>query len=112
VSHLFVPQYEDLTIDKITRWLSGKDACFAYYPIAKEITKLPKQWIVNVANTVLGAPFKQWIKQAIEDRNLKVAIQKDLNIGLDPEVAKCFKASTSVSRKSIPFRFVYLFSNK
>jgi hypothetical protein len=62
VSHLFVPQYEDLTIEKITAWLNNKEACFLYYPIAKEITKLPKQWIVNVALTVLGEPFKKWIK--------------------------------------------------
>jgi hypothetical protein len=95
-----VPQYEDLTIDKITRWLANKEACHAFYPIAKEVTKLPKQWIVNVALTVLGAPFKEWIKQAISDRNIKVAVQKDLNIGFDPELAAAYRSSNAVSRKS------------
>jgi hypothetical protein len=33
VSYLFVPQYEDLSIEKITTWLNDKDNCFVYYPI-------------------------------------------------------------------------------
>jgi hypothetical protein len=33
VSHLFVPQYEDLTIEKITAWLNDKEDCWSYYPI-------------------------------------------------------------------------------
>jgi hypothetical protein len=76
--------------------------CFAYFPIAKEITKLPKQWIVNVAFTVLGDPFRTWIKKGISDRNIKVAIQKDLNIGMDPELLIAYRASNAVSRKSQP----------
>jgi hypothetical protein len=48
---------------------------------------------------VIGEPFRLWIKQAIEDRNRKVAVQKDLNINLDPELANAFRASTAVSRK-------------
>ena len=73
-----------LTVDKITTWISDKPACHPYYPIWKEMAKLPKQWVVNVAYTTLGNPFKEWIKQAIEDRNEKVTIKKDLNINMDP----------------------------
>jgi hypothetical protein len=65
-----------------------------------------------VAFSVLGDPFRIWIKKAIEDRNLKVAIQKDLNINLDPELAMAFRASTSVSRKypaALPATFALLF---
>ena len=62
IHQIFCPQYDQLTIDKITTWINEKPACHNYYPIWKEVAKLPKQWIVNVAYSVLGAPFRQWIR--------------------------------------------------
>jgi hypothetical protein len=94
-----VPQYEDVTVEKITTWISNMPDCHPYFPIWKEIAKLPKQWIVNVAFTVLGAPFRQWIRQAIEERNRKVTVKKDMDINVDPQLAAAFRASTAVSRK-------------
>ena len=73
--------------------------CHRYFPIAKELLKLPRQWIINVAVTVVGEPFRAWVKEQISARNIKVATEKDLNISLDPEIAACFRASNAVSCK-------------
>jgi hypothetical protein len=61
--------------------------------------KLPKQWIANVAYSVLGETFSYWVKEQIEARNVKVAEQGNLHIELDPEVYAAFQQSTAVSRK-------------
>ena len=36
---------------------------FAYYPVKKEIRKLPKQWIANVAYSILEDEFSDWVKE-------------------------------------------------
>ena len=91
-------------MDKITTWINDKPDCHRFFPIWKEVAKLPKQWVVNVSLTVLGDPFRHWVRFAIEQRNRKVAIQKDLNINFDQELAAAFKASTAVSRKYLASR--------
>ena len=56
--------------------------------------KLPRDWIANVANTIVGPPFEKWVKQNTETRNSKVASKGNLNIAMDPELAAAFDAST------------------
>ena len=65
-----------------------------YFPEGKELLKLPRDWIANVANTIVGVPFEQWVKQITEARNSKVASKGNLNIEMDPELAAAFAAST------------------
>ena len=66
----------------------GRKNEFRYYmPCVKEIIRLPKQFIINVAYTVIGDPFKEWIREQIETRNKKVTKEKDLLINMDPMVA-------------------------
>ena len=78
----------------------GNDQTFvAHMPIPKEIRKVPKQWIINIAYSVLGEGFAAWIKTQIEERNTKVTVEKNLMINLDPDIAAAFNASTDVSRK-------------
>ncbi|MEC8878028.1 MAG: hypothetical protein VX554_02475 [Candidatus Thermoplasmatota archaeon] len=64
-----------------------------------ELRKLPKQWVVNVAYSVVGDQFGAWVREQIEARNLKVAHERDMLVDLDPEIAAAFAASTAVSRK-------------
>ena len=70
-----------------------------HMPIFKEMAKLPKQWIVNVAYTILGEPFADWVMSQIEARNTKVAKERDLMINVDPAIAAAWQQSTHVSRK-------------
>ena len=42
VSHIYCPQYEALTVDKVTSWLADKPGCHHFFPINRELAKLPK----------------------------------------------------------------------
>ena len=61
IKHLSVPQYDGLSIQNILDKVGGNDIFMGHMPILKEMTKLPKQWIVNVAYTLLGDPFADWV---------------------------------------------------
>ena len=89
--HLQVPQYDGLSIDHILRFLSNFPIVMQFLPEEKEIPKCPKQWIVNVAFAVVQDPFGHWVKSQIDARNHKVAVDKDLFIDMDPDVAAAFQ---------------------
>ena len=60
---------------------------------------MPKQWLANVCNSVLKDVFKQWVKNQVDERNQKLAVEKGIMIEVDPEIAEAFRNSTKVSRK-------------
>ena len=64
-----------------------------------ELRKLPRAWIINVAATVVGKPFIDWIKAKIQERNAKAAREQNLLIKMDPSLAAAFGNSTHFSRK-------------
>ena len=74
---------------------------FQYMPDQQEIHKVPKQWLCNVANSILKNIFSDWVKKQVEIRNRKITEEKDMLIEMDPEIAAAFAASTKVSRKLI-----------
>ena len=100
MKHLTVPHYEGLTVQDILKNIGMKDDFRLYMPIIKEIPKLPKQFIINVAYSIIGDPFAKWVRSQIEMRNEKVTKQKDLLIAMDPLVAMAFQNSTAVSVSS------------
>jgi hypothetical protein len=65
IRHLAVPQYETLKVEHLLEFLDGHPDVKLYFPIKKEIYKLPKQFIVNVLFTKVGGPFSQWVKARI-----------------------------------------------
>ena len=69
----------------------------SYLPAAKEVEKLPKQYLVNLVFAVIGDNFKAWVHERIQQRNAKVTVEKDLMINFDQEVATAFLNSTAVS---------------
>ena len=97
--HLQIPQYETLTVLKLYDFINQYPDAFPYYPVEQEVKKLPKQWIANVAYSVIGDDFRHWVKEQIEDRNEKVAKKGSMHIQLDPEIAAAFNASSAVSCK-------------
>ena len=68
-------------------------------PIESEIRKLSRAYLANVIYTVVGEPFKQWVDARVEERNFKVASQKNMFVEMDPEVHKVFRQSTAVPCK-------------
>ena len=55
VKHLAVPHYDGLSQEDILDHLKDTPEFWIYMPeMKKEILKLPKQWVINVAWSVIG----------------------------------------------------------
>ena len=100
VRHIQIPQYDGLSIKDISNFLDdGHQYVFQYMPDQQEIHKVPKQWLCNVANSILKNQFSDWVKRQVEVRNEAVKSKKNMMIQMDPEIAAAFAASSKVSRK-------------
>ena len=80
-----------------------------YMPIERELIKLPKQWIVNMAYTLIGDDFFNWMMMKVQERNQKVIKDRDLMITVDPEIMAAWQASTAVACKFILVRSFFYF---
>ena len=78
----------------------------AFPEVMKEILKFPRAYIGNVIHTLVGKPFADWVKKQIDLRNEKVKEEKDMMIEMDPEIARIFRQSTSVSGK---YSFIFMY---
>ena len=78
-----------------------------YFPISKEICKLPKQFVLNVLYAVIGDSFSNYISLKVHARNEKVAAERDIMINVDPELAAAFNNATHISCK---YSFTHLYS--
>lgn len=96
VKVISVPSFEGLTVDCMLAYASQFDDVMKALPIASEIRKLSRQYLENVIYTIIGDRFANWVDEVVEIRNKKVTSQKNMNIELDPEVAKIFEESTAV----------------
>jgi len=101
VKVLFVPHYENLNMDRMVTQARKNPLINPYLPEDRDLHKVPRQWFINVAYTVLGEPFAGWVKSEIENRNEELAIKQKLYIEMDPEIAKAFHASVNISSKSL-----------
>lgn len=88
--YLFAPQYKGLSTEVILGKLKDWPAVEAYLPDEIDRPKLPRQFLINIFNTVVGEPFGKWVQKVINARNEHLAIKNDLLINLDPDVARCF----------------------
>ena len=71
------------------------------FPVIKrEIDKLPRAYIANCIFTLTGQAFQNWVNQQVNERNAKVAREKD-TIQMDPAIAAIYQASTTISGKYI-----------
>ena len=100
IKHINVPQFEHLAIKDMMEYCAAIPKVMKAFPTeAREIDKLPRQYIANVIFTLVGSPFEAWVNKRVEDRHRKIAEDRDLNIELDPEIAAIFEASNAVSGK-------------
>jgi hypothetical protein len=67
-------------------------------PVLREIRKMPRHYICNVIYTLLGITFSKWVDARCQQRNAEIAVEKDLNILLDANIAAAFHQSTAISR--------------
>jgi len=95
-----VPQYEGLAIEHILKFSeSYQNVRLALPLLDREVNKLPRDYICNLVHTIVKEPFVEWVKSQIDARNQKIKEEQDMYIGLDPEIARIFEASTLVSGK-------------
>jgi hypothetical protein len=94
VQCVFCPVYEGLSIDDIFKTFGSCQQFIDHMPIPKEAKRLHKAFIVNVAATVIGKPFMQWMTERIQERNQRVTVKRDLMVALHPEVFEAIKKST------------------
>ena len=77
-------------------------------PDAKELAKVPRQWLANVIYSVVGQPFGDWVDEVIQSRNSKIVASDNKCIAMDPEVYAAFQSSTQVSSKYFVLVLFYL----
>ena len=99
VKRISIPAYFGLGIKEICNFLMQYPHMAQWLPDLKEIPRLPKEFLGNIACTVLGNVFSDWVKEQIEARNAKVLVDRNNNIEMDPEMAAAFQQSTAVSSK-------------
>ena len=64
IKSIFVPQYENLTIEKILTQARGVEAIANKLPDKdSETKKFPKKYVCDIIYTTLGEDFKGWIKE-------------------------------------------------
>jgi hypothetical protein len=68
-------------------------------PDAKDLAKVPRQWLANVIFSVAGAPFSTWVDEVITARNTKISSNEKKHVIMDAEVYAAFQASAQVSSK-------------
>lgn len=76
--------YTGLTVEAILEFGRQTASVGLHLPDERDISRLPRQWIVNVVYSLVGDPFRQWISELIKKRNDHVAEKNDLMIELDP----------------------------
>ena len=100
--HLHVPHYEHLTIKKMLKFAEeyNEGAALKYLPKDQlDVDRLPRQYVINVIYTLCEDAFDKWVQTTISARNNNIVQQRDLLIEMDPEMAKIFRQSTSISSR-------------
>ena len=85
-----MPQYESLAIKKILERWGLNIPLQRHLPIVKELKSLNKQFIINVAFSVIGETFREWVKDLVDARNNDITNKQQLMINMDPDVAAAF----------------------
>ena len=103
IKHVIIPQFEGLAIKHLMEFAMQYDDVMAALPLVEtEIKKLPRQYIANIVYTIVGKPFEDWIDARVKARHEKRAEEGNMNIQMDPEIARIFQESTAVSTMKGP----------
>ena len=61
-----------------------------YFPVRKELMKMPRQYIVNVTYSIVGDDFKKWVHERIHQRNVRQTTAKKSEIDMIPLINTAF----------------------
>ena len=59
---MFLPIYEELTIEKMLEFFKVYEDTWNYLPPQPELSRVPRQFIIEVGLNVIGEPFELWVK--------------------------------------------------
>ena len=97
VKYLYAPQYDSLSISKLLDFAAAYQAIEDYLPEARDIPMLPRQWILNVCFTIIGADFGDLVRGQVDNRHSKLAERQDMNVEVDPAILAVIRTSSAVS---------------
>ena len=121
VKYIFSPQHNTLSIEKILEFANQYGEFVRHLTEPRDIHMLPRQvsynrcaalnsimsdyvvfgqWLLNVAYTVIGADFAEWIRARVDFRNESLTDRNDMNIAIDPEILSVIRASTAVATQT------------
>ena len=100
LKHIHVPQFPGLNLESMLEFAEKYPEVFQVLPRENsEIMQLHRQYVANVIYTIAGDDFTDWLNRKLKQRNKKIAEERNLNIKMDPEIYRHFKASESISGK-------------
>ena len=73
----------------------------AFVPELRELKKFPRDYIGNLAYSIIGERFQKFVQNRIKSRNTKLAVTNNMNVRLDSRIAAAFQRSHAVSSKSL-----------
>ena len=76
-------------------------------PDDRDLSKVPRQWLINVIYSIVGDDFRKWVSVEVKNRNDQLADNQNLMIELDPEIAAAFGSSLNISSKFIVSQTIY-----
>jgi hypothetical protein len=94
-----VPVYEGLSIETMLEKGRENPQVANYLPDERDFHRLTRAFIANVTFTIMQGAFKTWVDEKIKERNDRVAVNNNLIIEMDPEVAEAFRSSLNISSK-------------
>ena len=92
-----VPFYTGLSVERILDFAGKYVTVQNAFPEKKETLKFERAFICNVIHSLVGEDFQQWIDDRVNERNMKVAVEGNKTIELDPTIAAVFQNSTAIS---------------
>ena len=70
IQHYDVPQYDGLGIKEFVEFANDYPLAMEAFPLERsEIYKMPRQYIINVINIQVGAPFRVWVTGFVNRRH-------------------------------------------
>ena len=101
VKTIQVPHFDGLTFDTMIVNAKKHPGFSSFLPMEpREVEKLPRAYLANLIYTIVGDPFKQWVRKRMQERTQKIQEDQDMAIEMDQEIYEAFKASNSISGKS------------
>ena len=112
IKHVHVPHFNELSKECMLEFARKYPKVWKALPAEEsEIDTLHRGYVANVIYTIVGENFTDWIDKKLKARTKRICSERDMNISMDPEIYKIFKASTSISVVSGHFILTHTFVN-